>query len=127
MPRSILSVGTGLLVLVALSAATNYFLRVSGLYPHGSPAFALFYRSFYLVLGSYCTALIAPSRPMLHALVLGTLCFVQICCSAVYLMRLQFYGPDWYYYSIAAAALPSAWLGGMLQRSFARKGDKNAA
>jgi hypothetical protein len=80
--RSILAVFVGMVVAVALTLATDEMLHRIGVFPlwgasmvgfHGALLLATVYRTVYGVLGSYRTAWLAPSRPMGHALVGGTI------------------------------------------------------
>lgn len=114
--RSVLAVLTGLVVVVLLHLATNKLVRVLAIFPHGDPAAALAYRSVYMVLGGYIAARLAPAHPMSHAVALGGVEFVLAGASAIFLLPMQFFGPDWYYYGLLVTALPCAWLGGRLHR-----------
>ncbi|HLM69359.1 MAG TPA: hypothetical protein VK358_17600, partial [Longimicrobium sp.] len=82
MVRSIVAVVTGFVLIAVLSLGTNVVLaRVapelypeSGIVTHtGALVLALLYVAVYAIAGCYLTARLAPSRPMLHALVLGAL------------------------------------------------------
>ncbi|MCL7744864.1 hypothetical protein LV476_07935 [Guyparkeria hydrothermalis] len=111
---SVLAVVLGLVVVQVLSLGTNQLVRIVGWLPHGDPAAALIYRSVVVVLGGYLAARVAPSHPMAHALVLGVVEAVIFAVAAAVLLPLQFFGPGWYYFGLAVAALPCAWLGGRL-------------
>jgi len=78
--RSILAVLVGALTGILLSVGTDAVLQHMGLLPRaGQPAgsnillVATLYRTVYGVLGACFTARLAPSRPMLHAMILGAL------------------------------------------------------
>jgi len=57
------------------------------------------------------TARLAPSRPMLHAMILGGIGVVLSILGAVAMWDPAF---AWYPIALAASALPSAWLGARL-------------
>jgi hypothetical protein len=82
------------------------------------PLVALVCRFVYVVLGGYLAARFAPSSPMRHALILGGAWLVLAAVGDVVLVRMQFFGPPWYYHGLVITALPGAWLGGMLHRRF---------
>jgi len=68
------------------------------------------------VLGSYIAARLAPSRPMLHAVVLGILGFVVSVIGAILTWNhTAEFGPHWYPIALVILALPTAWVGGMLR------------
>lgn len=117
--RRIGAVLAGLFAIFAVTTATDVVMHLSGVFPPvDAPPMsdALFlvafsYRLIYDVAGCYLTALLAPARPMWHALVLGT---IGLCLSIVGAVAMWDAGPAWYMLGLAASALPSAWLGGRL-------------
>jgi hypothetical protein len=119
--RSIGAVLTGLLTIFILSLGTDQLLHSLGVYPPwGQPMretglllLALSYRVVYDVFGCYLTARLAPKAPMLHALILGGIGTVLATLGAIEMWN---FGPNWYPVILAASALPSAWLGGVLHR-----------
>ena len=72
---------------------------------------ALSYRLVYDGLGSYIAAWLAPSAPMLHAMLLGAIGFVVSIAGAVAMWN---FGPNWYPIALAVSVLPTAWIGGWL-------------
>jgi hypothetical protein len=120
--RSIGAVVAGATVNVALSLITDFLLeKVGVLPPVGHPAgsgplfLATIYRTAYGVLGAYITARLAPSSPMLHAMVLGFVGFALSTLGAVLTWNDSAqYGPHWYPVALVVLALPTAWLGGRL-------------
>jgi hypothetical protein len=116
---SILSVLAGFLVIVILSIVTDAALEQvgvlpppdKGLFDTGLLLVALIYRCIYSVIGCYFTAILAPDRPVAHALALGLL---GVVVSAAGTMAGQSLGPAWYGIALAVLALPLAWLGGKL-------------
>jgi hypothetical protein len=68
------------------------------------------------VAGAYLTARLAPSRPMMHALVLGALGFVASLVGAVVTWNKgAAFGPHWYPVGLVLLAMPQSWLGGRLR------------
>ena len=85
--KSFLALLAGMLAGIVLSIGTDVLLHVIGLFPPlGQPVssplllLATAYRSVYGVIGSYIAARLAPSQPMMHALVLGMVGFVVQHC-----------------------------------------------
>ena len=77
---------------------------------------ATIYRTVYGVLGCYIAARLAPSKPMLHAMVLGFLGFALSIVGVVMTWnRTAEFGPRWYPIALVVLALPTAWLGGKLR------------
>jgi hypothetical protein len=119
--RSIGAVFAGLLAIFILSLGTDQLLHSLGVYPPwGQPmretgllVLAFSYRLVYDVFGCYLTARLAPRAPMLHALILGGIGTVLATLGAIGMWN---FGPNWYPVLLAASALPSAWLGGVLHR-----------
>src|SRR5664279_6510775 len=80
--HSIGAIAAGAIVNVALSLITDALLEKAGILPEvGHPGgsgpllLATIYRTIYGVLGAYIAARLAPSRTMLHAMVLGFIGF----------------------------------------------------
>jgi hypothetical protein len=121
--RSIGALFAGFVVVVVLSLGMDTVLRAAGvLPPSGRPmADSLFllataYRTVFGVIGSYITAMLAPYRPMQHALVGGALGFVLSIVGAVATWNNGAdFGPQWYPLSLTLLALPQSWLGGKLR------------
>jgi hypothetical protein len=111
----------GFIAVVVLSLATDEVLHLLKVYPpwnqpmydSGLCLLALSYRIVYTVLGSYIAARYAPHNPMSHAMVLGVIGLVVGTAGAIATIPMHL-GPAWYPIAIAATALPSAWLGGLL-------------
>ena len=120
--RSILAIFLGFLTVVVLSLGTDEVFHLLRIYPPWDRpmqapllnALALSYRIVYTILGSYVTARLAPSKPMMHAWILGVIGFLLGTLGAVATIPMHL-GPAWYPIAIAATALPCAWLGGRLQ------------
>jgi len=119
--RSILAVVAGALTGIILSLCTDALLRASGLIVQGLPAsnkmllLATVYRTIYGILGAYVAAWLAPYRPMLHAIVLGSIGFsVSILGAALTWNKGPQYAQHWYPVILIVLAIPTAWLGGKL-------------
>jgi len=120
--RSVGAVLGGLVVIFALSTGTDEVLHAAGSLSRGPLPMAgaevlilglLAYRLIYSVAGCYLTARLAPSRPRLHAMVLGGIGVLFSTMGAIMNARLQL-GPGWYPWALVVLALPCAWLGGKL-------------
>ena len=121
--KSIGAVLAGAIVVILLSLATDILLRQLHIFPSLSQpmtdssllALATFYRTIYGVLGGYVTAWLAPSRPMLHAFILGTLGELASIAGLVATWNdTAKYGPHWYPIALVVLALPPALLGAWL-------------
>jgi hypothetical protein len=117
--RSIGAVVAGTLVGIILSIGTDTLLRAAGVVPAlGQSVFLLAaaYRSVYGVPAAYVTARLAPTRPMLHALVLGSLGLAANTVGAVVTWNsVPYFGSHWYPLALIALAIPPAWLGAKLR------------
>jgi hypothetical protein len=115
----------GLVVIFAITTATDVALHLTHVFPpmgermsDGLFLLATAYRIVYGVLGCYVAARLAPARPMAHAITLGGIGFVLSTIGAACMWDA---GPSWYSLAVIAIALPCAWLGGALrQRQLAR-------
>jgi len=121
--RSIGAVIAGLLFIVILSTLADVVMHATGIFP---PWFtpmadslfllALAYRSVFSILGCYLTALLAPNRPMRHALILGGIGVVLSAAgTAATWNKGPEFGPRWYPLALIILALPLAWLGGKIR------------
>ena len=121
--RSIGAVIAGLLFIVILSTLTDVVMHATGIFPpwftymDGSLfLLALAYRSLFSVLGCYLTALLAPNRPMLHALILGGIGVVLSTAGAAATWNKgREFGPKWYPIALIIISLPLAWLGAKIR------------
>jgi len=113
----------GALTGIVFSIATDLGLHAASLFPAlGEPMsnplllLALTYRTLYGIAGSYLTARLAPSRPMLHSLVLG---FIGLVVNVAGVVSTWNAGPayeaHWYPLALTALALPTAWVGAKLR------------
>ncbi|MGH9795222.1 MAG: hypothetical protein ACRD5G_10645 [Candidatus Acidiferrales bacterium] len=123
--RSVGAVLLGLVAVVALSLGTDQVLHWLEVYPPwgqpmretGDNLLALAYRCVYAVIGSYIAARLAPRNAMRHALILGVVGFVLSLAGAIATIPMEL-GPAWYPISLVVTALPCAWLGGVLHRTW---------
>jgi peptidoglycan/LPS O-acetylase OafA/YrhL len=130
--RSILAVILGIIVAAVLSLGSDIVMHVLGYIPSigerasdVSLAVATIYRTVYGVLGAYVTARLAPRRPMLHVMVLGTLgLLVSIAGAAATWNKGPAFGPHWYPVALVVLALPTAWAGGALRETQLMKGPR---
>src|SRR5262249_20111155 len=74
---------------------------------------ATIYRTIYAIIGGYIAARLAPSQPILHALVLGSLGLILGIVGVVTTWNTEaVIGHEWYPIGLVVLALPPAWLGG---------------
>ncbi|HUE44474.1 MAG TPA: hypothetical protein VMP12_12945 [Candidatus Sulfotelmatobacter sp.] len=123
MLKSIGAVLAGAIIGIALSLGTDAVMHALHLFPPiGTPmtdsrllALATAYRTIYGVIGAYVTAWLAPSRPMLHAFLLGALGELAAIAGVVATWNdVAKYGPRWYPLALVILALPPALLGAWL-------------
>ncbi len=118
--KSIGAVLAGFIAVVVLSVATDFALEALGIFPPpGQGLFiawmlmlALIYRSIYAVAGGYVTAMVAPNRPMRHAIILGIIGLVVSIFGAIVAWDRS---AHWYPLALIITALPCTWLGGKLK------------
>lgn len=122
--RRVGAVIAGLLVIVILDTSLDVIMHATGIYP---PWFqpmraslwllAIGYRAIDSIAGTYLTALLAPDRPLLHALILGAIgvLFSSLGLIATWNKGPEF-GPKWYPIALVIIALPCAWIGGSLRQ-----------
>jgi hypothetical protein len=121
--RSFGAVSLGVLVSLALTLSTDLMLNAIGMFPAiGEPMsdplllLATIYRTLYGVVGGYIAARLAPDRPMMHALILGTLGLVVSAMGVVATWNKEpARGHEWYPLALVALALPPAWAGGKIR------------
>ena len=121
--RSIGAVLLGLVAIFVLSLGVDQVLHSLHVYPPwnqpmndpGMNLLALSYRIVFDVFGCYLAARFAPRDPMRHAMILGWIGLVLSGAGAIATIPMKL-GPAWYPIALALSSLPSAWLGGTLQR-----------
>jgi hypothetical protein len=120
--RSIAACVIGFISVALLSLVTDQVLHVLNVYPPwGQPMrdpwlnlLALAYRIVYTIFGCWLTARLAPRRPMLHAMIVGTVGFVISSAAAIVAVTQFDLGPAWYPIALALSSLPCAWVGAKL-------------
>jgi hypothetical protein len=121
--KSVGAVLAGAIVGIALSLGTDALMHALNIFPRlGQPmtdsrllALATLYRTLYGVIGAYVTAWLAPSRPMLHAFILGILGELASIAGVVATWNdTDKYGPHWYPIALVLLALPPAFFGAWL-------------
>jgi len=119
--KSIGAVLAGLVFIVISHTAVDKILEGLGIFPPPDQglhvswmlALALTYRVLLSIAGCYFTARLAPSRPMVHALILGAI-GVLASAAGIPMAMSQNLSPVWYPVSLAILSLPCAWIGGKL-------------
>jgi len=119
--KSIGAVLAGLVFIVISHTAVDKILEGLGIFPPPDKglhvswmlALALTYRVLLSIAGCYFTARLAPSRPMVHALILGAI-GVLASAAGIPMAMSQNLSPVWYPVSLAILSLPCAWIGGKL-------------
>lgn len=117
--RSIGAILAGIATGAILSIATDLFMeKVGFMYtdpfdrnPAWLIAGVILYRTVFNILGSFVTARLAPARPMLHVMILGSAGFIASVVGTIVMWHIP---PHWYPITLDVLALPSAWLGGKL-------------
>ncbi len=118
--KSIWAVLAGFITVVVLSVGTDFVLEALNIFPPiGTGLFipwmlvlALVYRSIYTVAGGYVTAMLAPNRPMRHAVILGIIGVVAATLGTIAGWDLS---AHWYPIALIITALPCTWLGAKLK------------
>jgi hypothetical protein len=120
MTKSVLAVIAGFFVTAAVAfAADDLVLRlVPGVRDSagrvtdtGILVLMLVYTAVSAVAGSYVTGRLAPSRRLLHAMVLGVIALALSILATVMFWEA---GPPWYHAIAVGIVLPCAWAGGTL-------------
>jgi hypothetical protein len=120
--KSIGSVFAGFVAVAVLSTGADLLMHATGIYPPwGKPvddsqlALATTYRSIFAVAGGYLSALLAPGKPMQHAIALGILGFLVALLGLVLTWNGgPEFGRKWYPITLVVTAIPLSWLGGKL-------------
>jgi hypothetical protein len=118
--QSIAAVFLGFVAIAILSGATKHMVYRSGgwgaVYEPRRNLLLLACESLYIVVGSYIAAKVAPGKLMLFALGLGVVIAALQLNNAIFRLRTYDTGPVWVPVMLMLAALPCAWLGGVLAR-----------
>lgn len=127
--KSVLAVLVGLIVTIVLSTCVDLLVVYTGIFPARSAdntgthwAIITVYRAVIAVLGCGVSARLAPSRPMMHALIAGGIGMALAVMGAIFAWdKGPAFGPHWFGITVALTALPCAWLGGKLQQMASAK------
>lgn len=118
--KSIGAVAAGVVAIVVLTTVVDIVLHTVGVFPPWDvpidDRLSLIATSYRIVLsigGAYLTAVLAPARPMKHALILGVVGTLMGLVGVVATWG-KGLGPDWYPIALAVLALPQCWAGGKL-------------
>lgn len=115
--RSILAVVAGIVAVVVLSEGTDFLAVKLGLLSFDGPdltvpfAIATVYRSVAAIVGGFVTAKLAPTAPMMHAIILGVIGTAAALAGVLANLSMPHL---WYPIALVVTALPCAWLGGKL-------------
>ena len=121
--KSIGAVLAGLVFIVIAHTAVDKILEGLGIFPDPNQGLhitwmlvlALVYRTVLSIVGCYITAVLAPSRPILHALFLGFIGLLVGTFAATAATSAAL-SPAWYPIALALVSLPCAWVGGLIAR-----------
>lgn len=118
--KSVVAIFSGFMLVVLLSVATDalFFGRTETGISDQRLSLALAYRCLYLIAGAYVAAAMAPSRPLIHALVLGV---VGVALASAGAVMMWDRGQHWYPLALIATALPCAWVGGRIHAEIERR------
>lgn len=121
--KSIGAVVAGLFFIFLTHNGTDFILESLGIFTPITQRFdttwmvvtALVYRIIFSIGGCYVTAWLAPSQPMFHAMILGSIGLVLSTAAAIVLIPMDL-GPAWYPIALALSALSCAWIAGRLRQ-----------
>ena len=126
--KSIGAVLAGLVFIGVSHTAADKILEGLGIFPDPEEGLhvtwmlllALGYRTVLSIVGCCITAKLAPSRPMVHALILGFIGLVVGMIAVIAVIPLNL-SPAWYPIALALVSIPCAYVGGMLAERRAQK------
>ena len=122
--KSIGSVVAGLIFIFITHNAVDKVLEGAGIFPPPEQGLhttwmlvtALTYRTILSIAGCFVTGWLAPSRPMLHSLILGFIGLFLSTAAAIAFIPMNL-SPAWYPIALALLAVPCGYLGGRLAES----------
>ena len=125
--KSIGAVLAGLIFIFVTHTGVDRILEASSIFPPPEQGLhttwmlvlATTYRIVLSIVGCYIAARLAPSRPVAHALVLGSIGVIGS-LAGLSMAISQNLSPLWYPIGLAILSLPSAWVGGKLAERHAR-------
>lgn len=115
----------GFVINALLSVITDFLLEAIGVLPNPQKGLfdtwaiilVLSYRAIYTVLTGFVVAKLAPSRAMMHAVILAVI-GTTITVLAVNHPSFSDKAPMWYGYTLAVITFPCMWLGVKIQQSW---------
>ena len=119
--KSIGAILAGLVFIGVSHSLVDFILESLGIFTPTTQRFdttwmvltATLYRTLLSIIGCFITAVLAPSRPMLHAIILGAIGLVLSTAAAIATIPLD-WSPAWYPITLVLVTLPCAWIGGKL-------------
>jgi hypothetical protein len=122
MLKSIGAILAGFIVVFLLSIGTDVALGKLGVVPTvwWMLLIALIYRSMYAAAGGFITATLAPSNPIRHAVILGTIGTIFAIFGSISNTGKITMSSVWYPLLLIILTLPSVWLGGKLKAKSAK-------
>jgi hypothetical protein len=119
--KSIGAVFAGIVFIFVTHSGVDLILESLGIFTPPTERFdttwmvvaAAIYRTILSIAGCFVTGVLAPTRPMLHSLILGFIGLFLSTAAAVVTIPMDL-GPAWYPIALAVLAVPCAWLGGLL-------------
>ncbi|HEX6124682.1 MAG TPA: hypothetical protein VFZ23_04850 [Pyrinomonadaceae bacterium] len=119
--KSIGAVFAGLVFIFVTHSGVDLALESLGIFTPPNERFdtpwmvvtATIYRTVLSIAGCFLTGVLAPSRPMLHSLILGFIGLFLSTAAAVVTIPMDL-GPAWYPIALAVLSVPCAWVGGKL-------------
>lgn len=119
--KSIGAVVAGLVFIFVTHTGVDLILESLGVFTSPNERFdtpwmlvtATVYRTILSIIGCFITGFLAPSRPMLHSLVLGFIGLAFSTAGVVVAINLDL-GSVWYPIALAVLAVPCAWVGGLI-------------
>src|SRR5688500_15057833 len=119
--KSIGAVLAGLLFIVVTHTLTDKILEGTGVFPPPEEGLhdtvlllvATVYRTVFSIVGCYIAARLAPSSPMLHAMIIGVIGVLGSIGGAIMATQMDL-SPLWYPLLLVVLSLPIAWFGGWL-------------
>ncbi len=120
--KSILAVLAGIVFIIVTHTVTDLVLESLGIFPPSSEVLhvqwmvvtAFAYRTILSIVGCFLTACLAPSNPMLHALIIVFIGLAISTAAAIVLIPMNL-GPAWYPIALAVSSVPCAWFGGWIE------------
>jgi hypothetical protein len=119
--KSVLAVLAGLITVFVLSVVTDHLLELGGFMsvePFGFNPWwicivVIISRCTYTIAGAYFTAKLAPSRPMVHAMVIGIAGLITGTSGTVMMWG---NGAHWFLLVLTILPIPCAWIGAKLKK-----------